>query len=364
MAAQRPPSRRIMPHIHADPLRRLVSAIFAKAGSQPQEAALIARRLVDSNLVGHDSHGIVRVPAYVRWRGEGKVVANRHVKVIAEGDAFAILDGQCGFGQVIGGEAMDIGLAKAAKVGVAMVSLRHVHHLGRIGDWAEHCAEKGVVSVHFVNGVNLGWIVAPFGGIERRMTTNPFACGMPVEGGEPVILDMATSKIAEGKNQVARNKGVPVPEGSLIDSKGNPTRDPNALYASPPGALLAFGEHKGYGLAVFCDLLAGALGGGGANHDGYANKGQVLNNMLSILIDPRVVGATTMNAEASRFVAWLKSSAATDGEVMVPGDPERRNRAARERDGIPIDDKTWSDLLACAAESGIAGPELDRLLAK
>ena len=352
-----------MPNIHAEPLRRLVSAIFAKAGSNPDEAALIARRLVDSNLVGHDSHGIVRVPAYIRWLGEGKVVPNQHVKVLSESDAFAMLDGQAGFGQVIGGEAMDIGLAKAAKSGVAMVSLRHVHHLGRIGDWAEYCAAKGVVSIHFVNGVHLGWIVAPFGGIERRMTTNPFACGMPIEGGEPVILDMATSKIAEGKNQVARNKGVEVPEGALIDATGKPTRNPNDLYAEPPGALLAFGEHKGYGLAVFCDLLAGALGGGGANHDGYANKGQVLNNMLSILIDPRVVGAASMHEEAKRFVAWLKSSASRDGGVMVPGDPERRNRAARQRDGLPVDDKTWSDLLACARDSGLADGEVKRLLA-
>ena len=353
-----------MPTIQAEPLRRLVSTIFSKAGSKPDEAALIARRLVDSNLVGHDSHGIVRVPAYIRWLGEGKVVPNQHVKVITEGDAFTILDGQAGFGQVIGGEAMDIGLAKAAKAGIAMVSLRHVHHLGRIGDWAEYCAERGVVSIHFVNGVHLGWIVAPFGGIERRMTTNPFCCGMPVEGGEPVILDMATSKIAEGKNQVARNKGVEVPERSLIDSAGRDTRDPNALYASPPGALLPFGDHKGYGLAVFCDLLAGALGGGGANHDGYANKGQVLNNMLSILIDPRVVGATSMNEEAKRFVAWLKSSAPREGEtVMVPGDPERRSRAARLRDGIPVDDKTWSDLIACAGASGLADAEVKRLLA-
>jgi uncharacterized oxidoreductase len=352
-----------MPHLHAEPLRRLVSAIFAKSQSQPDEAALIARRLVDANLVGHDSHGIVRVPAYIRWLGEGKVVPNQHVRVITESDAFAILDGRCGYGQVIGGEAMDIGMAKAAKTGVAMVSLRHVHHLGRIGDWAEHCAAKGVVSVHFVNGVHLGWIVAPFGGIERRMTTNPFCCGMPVEGGEPIILDMATSKIAEGKNQVARNKGIEVPPGALIDAQGKETRDPNALYASPAGALLPFGDHKGYGLAVFCDLLAGALGGGGANHDGHANKGQVLNNMLSILIDPGVIGATTMNEEVTRFIAWLKSSAPRDGEVMVPGDPERRSRTQRERDGIPVDEKTWSDLLRCAAESGLADAEVKRLLA-
>jgi uncharacterized oxidoreductase len=245
-----------------------------------------------------------------------------------------------------------------------MVSLRHVHHLGRIGDWAEHCAAKGVVSIHFVNGVHIGWLVAPFNGIERRMTTNPFCCGMPVEGGDPLILDMATSKIAEGKVQVARNKGVEVPPGALIDSSGRDTRDPNALYADPRGALLPFGDHKGYGLAVFCDLLAGALGGGGANHDGYPHTGHVWNNMLSILIDPRVTGAATMNEEATKFVAWLKSSAARPGEeVLVPGEPERLSRAKRGREGIPVDDKTWSDLLDCARSSGIAEAEIKRLLA-
>lgn len=351
-----------MPVFHAGPLRRLVSAVFASAGSRPDEAALIARRLVDANLVGHDSHGIVRVPAYVRWVGEGKVVANRHVQVISQGDAFAILDGQHGYGQVIGGEAMEIGLAMAARTGIALVCLRQVHHLGRIGDWAEHCAAEGVVSVHFVNAVHVGWMVAPFGGIERRMSTNPFCCGMPVDGGDPIILDFATSTIAEGKALVARNKGVEVPERAVIDSAGAETRDPNALYATPPGALLPFGDHKGYGLAVFCDLLAGALGGGGTNHDGRENKRQVVNNMLSILIDPRVIGATSMNAEATRFVAWLRSSAAREGDVMVPGDPERRHRATRARDGIPVDDKTWSDVLLCAERSGIAHAEVARLL--
>ncbi len=352
--------------IKDDRLRQLVTAIFAKAGCNADEAALIGRRLTDANLVGHDSHGVVRVPAYVRWLGEGKVFANRHIRIVTESDGFAVIDGQRGFGQVIGGEAMDVGIAKAKKVGVAMIGLRHVHHLGRIGDWAEHCAAQGIISVHFVNGVHLGWIVAPFGGMQRRMTTNPFCCGMPVEGGEPIILDMATSKVAEGKVQVARNKGVEVPPGCLITSTGEETRDPNALYADPPGALQAFGDHKGYGLAVFCDLIAGALSGGGCNHEGYANTGSVLNNMTSFLIDPRrVVDAGAANSEVTQFVDWLKSSAPREanGEVLVPGEPERRTRAMRRAEGIPIDDTTWGNLVTCAREIGVAKAELDRLIA-
>jgi uncharacterized oxidoreductase len=280
---------------------------------------------------------------------------------VFESDAFAIVDGQGGYGQVIGGEAMAIGVTKAKKLGVALVGLRRAHHLGRIGDWAETCAAAGCASIHFVNVVNTGGLVAPFGGIERRMSTNPFCCGMPIEGGEPVILDFATSKIAEGKVQVARNKGVEVPPGSLIDESGAETRDPNALYATSPGALMHFGDHKGYGLAFFCDLLAGALSGGGCNHDGYPNKRQVHNNMLSIIIDMAKLGdRNAMNEEVVRFVQWMKAckpDAGTD-QVLVPGDPERRNRAMRIANGIPLDETTIANMLDTARKLGVANSEL------
>ncbi len=354
-----------MVSIPAPALRRLTDAIFRRAGSAESEAAAIAKRLVGANLVGHDSHGVVRVPLYVELMKSGGVAVNAHAEIVFETDALAVVDGKRGFGQVIGEEAMNIGLAKAKKSGVAVIALRHASHLGRIGDWAELCAEAGYASIHFVNVNGAGAIVAPFGGSERRLSTNPFAAGMPVEGGLPVILDMATSVLAEGKIQVARNKGVELPDGVLIDGKARPTRNPNDLYDPPPGAILPFGAHKGYGLAVFCDLLAGVLSGGGCNHPGSAVPPGVLNNMLSIILDPKPAqNAAAVKADVEAFVAWLKSSAPLQqgGEVLVPGEPERRNAAARSRDGIPLDDTSWANLRATAGSLGLGAAEIDRLI--
>lgn len=346
-------------------LRRFVTAVFARAGSSDDEAATIARRLVDSNLMGHDSHGVVRVTSYVGWLGEGKIRPNMHVRMVAEADGFAILDGQSGYGQVLGGEAMAIAIAKARKTGVALVALKHAHHLGRIGDWAEACAAEGCASMHFVNVVHAGGLVAPWGGRERRMSTNPFCCGMPIAGREPIVLDFATSKVAEGKVQVARNKGAELPPGCVVDGEGRPSLNPNDLYGPPPGALAPFGDHKGYGLAFFCDLLAGALSGGGCNHDGHPNTGTVHNNMLSIVIDlARLGDAGAIDAEARHFVEWMKACkpVAADGEVLVPGEPERRTRAERRANGIPLDENTIAQMQDAARRVGVAAAEIDALV--
>ncbi|MBI1778944.1 MAG: malate/lactate/ureidoglycolate dehydrogenase [Proteobacteria bacterium] len=345
-------------------LQRIAAAVFHKAGSAPTEAEAISTRLVGANLSGHDSHGVVRIPRYVELMRTGGIAVNQHAKTVFENDTIAVIDGQFGFGQVIGAEAMAIGIAKAKKTGVAVVALRHSSHLGRIGDWAEACAEAGYASIHFVNVVGAGAIVAPFGGGDRRISTNPFSAGMPVTGGDPIILDMATSKLAEGKVLVAKNKGVEVVEGAIIDGERQPTLDPNKLYDPPVGALLPFGEHKGYGLAVFCDLLAGILSGGQTNHPGVPIKGRVLNNMLSIILDPAPGGDPAgVKREVDSFVAWLKGSPPLreGSEVMVPGEPERRAR--RERiSGVPLDDTTWSNILATAAELGVAKSDVDALL--
>jgi uncharacterized oxidoreductase len=345
------------------PLERITARVFETAGSSPAEAGEVARRLVGANLAGHDSHGVVRIPRYVELMQSGGVAVNQHARTVFENESIAVVDGKMGFGQVIGGEAMAIGLAKAKKTGVAVVALRHSSHLGRIGDWAELCAEAGYASVHFVNVVGAGAIVAPFGGGDRRISTNPFAAGMPVEGGEPIILDMATSKLAEGKVLVAKNKGVEVVDGALIDGNRRPTRDPNKLYDEPAGALLPFGEHKGYGLAVFCDLLAGVLSGGQTNHPAVPIKGRVLNNMLSIILDPAPGGdAAAASREVETFISWLKTSLPLEpgGEVLVPGDPERRARQAR-RNGVPLDDTTWANILATAVALGLDRGEIERL---
>lgn len=346
--------------IKSDPLIRFTAAIVAKAGSEDAEARTIARRLVASNLVGHDSHGVVRVPLYLKMVDEGHQRWNQHVEVVFESDVLAILDGQRGFGQVIGEEAMALGIAKAKAKGIALVGLRNAGHLGRMGDWAEMAVEAGCASLHFLNTLG-GPCVAPFGGREGRLSTNPITIGIPVAARTPIILDMTTSAVAQGKIVVARNKGEQVPEGWLIDKHGRPTRDPNDLFDG--GALVPIAAHKGSGLSIVTDLLAGALVGGGSSGP---DARYMVNNMMAIVIDPSVYGdAGGIGGEVARFVDWVRSSAPSTegGEVLMPGEIEQQVKAKRSAEGIPIDDNSWSQIMDAAKAVGLEPAEIDHLLA-
>ncbi|MGI8979934.1 MAG: malate/lactate/ureidoglycolate dehydrogenase [Pirellulaceae bacterium] len=330
------------------PLQELITQIFTAAGCEPAEAACISDHLVQANLTGHDSHGVIRTPIYVQWLREGKVRANQRATVVFENDAIAIIDGGLGFGQPIAKQAMELGIAKAKTSGVAVIALRNTGHIGRVGHWAEMIVNAGLISLHFVNTSGLGMLVAPVGGINRRLSANPVAVGIPVAGGEAIIYDISTSSVAEGKLKVAFNKGVPVPEGCIIDSKGQPTCDPAVFYGNPPGAILPFGGYKGYGLGIVTEILAGALTGSGCTVPG---KTQLEQGMLSILLDPAAFQVQDSLAdEARKFVDFVKSSekVSPDAEILMPGDVERRNRAERMANGIELDDKTWSQIEAVA----------------
>ncbi len=331
-------------------LIELTAAIMHAAGSHHAEARAIARRLVDSNLAGHDSHGVIRVAKYCEWVRAGWLVPNRSASVVFESDALAIVDGNRGFGQVVGEFAGNLGVRKAARTGIAMIGLRNCGHLGRLGDWAELAAGAGQVSLNFLNTSGAPR-VAPFGGTDRRLSTNPMCVGVPVEDGEPVILDVTTSMVAEGKLMVALNKGERVPEGWIVDRNGRPTTDPKDFYGG--GALLAVGGHKGSGLSIITDLLAGAVTTGRSSDPA---DDVLRNNMLSIYISPSVYDREGhVLREAHRFVEWVKGSPpAVAGEpVLVPGDVERRTRETRRANGIPIDDTTLQDIVAAAQSVGI-----------
>jgi uncharacterized oxidoreductase len=330
-------------------LEQLVGAIFAAGGCEPRERNRIAHYLVGANLVGHDSHGVIRVPAYIDWLRAGKVVANQTHVIVFENDAIAIVDGRFGFGQVMGEESIKLGIEKARRQGVAVVALRNSGHLGRIGDWAEMAAAAGLVSLHFVNTSGGGILVAPFGGTQRRLSANPIAAGVPVKDGAPIVVDISTCTIAEGKIKIAYNKGERVPASCILDADGLPTDDPRAFYANPPGAILPLGGHKGYGLSVIAEVLAGALTGGACSHFGVD---RVANNMLSIILDPAVLQLTDgFSAEIRGLIDHVKSSRTVtpDGEILMPGEPEARSRARKMREGIEIDQMTWSQILATAA---------------
>jgi uncharacterized oxidoreductase len=353
--------------IAADRLQRLSATILEAAGSRAAEAEKVAARLVDANLNGHDSHGVIRVPQYVDQVRSGDIAPNRAAEVVSETDTVTVLDGRGGYGQIVGEQSVQAALDKAALHGVALSALRNSAHLGRLGDWAEMAAAAGMASLHFVNATGIPLRVVPHGGRDGRGTTNPLAIGIPVPDGAPVVLDFATSAIAEGKVRLARNKGVEVPPDCLLDADGRPTTDPNQLYTDPPGTLLPFGGgvsgHKGGALWLMVDLFAGAFTGGGCSRP-PAKQARFSSSMLSIVIAPEAFADPDgLGAEIRRHLEFVKSSRprTAGGEVLLPGEPERRAKAERLAHGIPIDPTTWAHIMAAGESLGLERAALERM---
>ena len=340
-----------------------MAGILQAAGSSPHEAQAVAANLVLANLSGHDSHGVGMIPRYVDAVLEGGLQPNASAEVKLDIGTMLALDGRRGYGQVVGEQAMQLALARAQVHGSCIMTLGNAHHLGRIGHFAEMAVARGLVSLHFVNVLSRP-VVAPWGGADGRFGTNPCCIGVPLCGREPFVLDFATSRVAQGKMRVAYNQGRHVEPGTLIDEFGRPTTDPAVVVVPQSngllGALRTFGEHKGYGLAVACELLGGALSGGGTWHKPTdTGVRAVVNGMLTILIDPRRLGTQdAFEAESLAFVDWLRSGPVAEGTdaIQLAGDPERAARAQRTRDGIDIDGQTWQELVTAAGKLGCALP--------
>ena len=350
--------------LQAPALQDLVAGILQACGSSSTEAQTVAANLVLANLSGHDSHGVGMVPRYVDAVAEGGLQPNAAVRVTADIGTLLAVDGQRGYGQVVGEQAMQLALERTQQHGSCIMTLGNAHHLGRIGHFAEMAVERGLVALHFVNVLSRP-VVAPWGGADGRFGTNPCCIGIPLKGRAPFVLDFATSRVAQGKMRVAYNKGQQVEPGTLIDEHGQPTTDPGVVVVPQSngllGALLTFGEYKGYGMAVACELLGGALTGGGTWHRPTDTATRaVLNGMLTILIDPQRLGTqTAFDQEAVAFVDWLRSGPVADGSdgVQLAGDPERAARARRRIDGVTIDPQTWQELVAAGRKVGVAVTE-------
>ncbi len=346
--------------VQASVLRSQCADILAGAGSAPAEARQVADNLVLANLSGHDSHGVGMLPRYVDAIAEGGLTPNASVEVRLDIGTMLALDGRHGYGQIVGVQAMDLGIARAKAHGSCIMTLASAHHLGRIGHFAEMATAQGLISMHFVNVLSRP-VVAAWGGGDGRFGTNPCCIGIPLAGAEPFVLDFATSRVAQGKMRVAHNKGLRVPPGHLIDEHGRPTDDPGVVVVPQSdglfGALMTFGEHKGYGIAIACELLGGALSGGGTWRRPADAARTVLNGMLAVLIDPaRLDPQADFDAEARAFIEWLRQGPVGAGfdHVQIAGEPERAARAARARDGIEVDDATWDEILAAAAKVGVS----------
>jgi uncharacterized oxidoreductase len=349
-----------------------VAEVFSSADSSPEEAWRIATYLTTANLTGHDSHGVIRVPVYIRWKKMGSVVPDQSVELVVDTPSLAVVDGRFGYGQTVAPQAVRIGIEKCRKAGLAAIALRNAGHIGRVGDWAEMAAAEGLISVHFVNAAG-SVLVAPYGGVERRLSTAPYCVGIPRQGQRPIVLDFATSIVAEGKVLVASRGGKKLPKGALIDLDGTLSEDPAVLYgphaADGPrdhsqgkGAIRAFGEHKGSGLAFICELLGGALTGTGAT----GPNRRFANGMFAVYVDPKVVDpANFLDSEISRYVNYFKDTKPVAGvdAVLIPGEPEAKMRAERTRNGVPLPDDTWAAIVNTAREVGVSEVSIQRATA-
>ncbi|KPF67097.1 hypothetical protein IP69_13930 [Bosea sp. AAP35] len=343
-------------------LRALVTDMVTAAGWTLEEARETADHLVLANLSGHDSHGVGMLPLYFQSLADGNLSPQAKPKARLDAAPFLIIDAGVALGQPAARNAVEQAAAMAKAGGVAILNLLDAHHIGRIGHYAEAAAEHGLISLFWVNVAGRPPIVAPHAAKEARFGTNPHAIGIPVPGGDPIILDFATSRMAHGKARVALNKGEAVPPGYIIDGQGRPTTEPRHVFLhgiagdETLGALLPFGDHKGAGLALIAELLSAGLMGA-ARIDQKPARSWILNSLFGIVIDPARLepDAALRKDRVESYLAFVRAAKPQDpaDPVLTPGEKERATRIARTRDGIPLDDETWSQIKAAAAAHGL-----------
>lgn len=335
-----------MPTFSPEALRHIAQAVLEGAGTPPDLARLVAESLVESNLVGHDSHGVIRLMQYVPMVRRGLVRPAARPSLLSRDQATARVDAARGWGQPAARLATQTAVALAQDYGVGAVTIDHCNHIGRLGEYVESISQAAMIGLAMCNSPAA---VAPFGGRQGRMGTNPIAWGIPRgPGQEALLVDFATSGVAEGKLQVARAKGERVAPGLILDRDGQPSIEPADFYAG--GVLLPFGGHKGYGVSVMVELVAGALSGMGPS---VAPEYQDGNGTLIMALNiARFVPLEQFTAQADVLSQKIKTTPTATGfsEVLVPGEPEMRSRRQRMAAGIPLLEQTWQSIQALATE--------------
>jgi len=349
-----------MPTFPAPKLAALCQSLFEAAGVPAADAAIVAHSLVDANLCGHDSHGVMRAPQYVEFVRKGTYKAGAPLTVLNETPAVVAADGGWGLGQVQAYRLLEKLVPKAQALGIACGTLRNCGHTGRLGEYAEFAARQQMALFAAVNSHGAGRRVSPPGGTEGRISTNPICMGAPTSAA-PVVIDFGTSAAAEGKVRAQFQKKQPTPDGWLVDSKGEPTTDPAVLYTDPRGSIVPFGgaqAYKGFGLGLLLDLLCGGLSGGPCSNPAFPLAGQG-NAAVFVLFNPALFGGTDhFLKESDALTAFVRAcpTAAGVSAITLPGDPERLTKEKRLAEGIPVPDGTWELIAKAATELNVPLP--------
>lgn len=337
-------------------LQQVAQAIFQGAGSPLEEARLVSSMLMKSSLTGHDSHGIIRIPRYMGWVRDGTIQPGQKVDFLRDNGSTAVLTGNRGYGQVGATEAMRVAISRAREHNVAAVGVTDLTHVGRLADYCITASRAGMIGMVFTATGGYSRLVAPFGGAQRRMSTNPIAVGFPSDRADPVVFDLATSAYAEGKFRVFREGGVPTPPDVLLDPAGQPSTDPEDLYRG--GAILPLGGaqgYKGYLLNFLVEVLGGLLTGGG-----FVGKEEdpIFNNctMMIVLNVAAFREMPVFKAELEALIAYLKETVPLEGgEVLSPGEKEARLEAERLANGVPLAETTIGNLQEEMQRYGVQG---------
>jgi uncharacterized oxidoreductase len=343
-----------MPVFGADELRKVVYDVFSALGASSDEVHRLQEHLVGNNLIGYDSHGVRVIPLYVELVRKGDIVFRAELEMVCEGPCHAMLDGNWGLGQLMGWKAAQLAADKAQDSALVAVTLRNCSHLGRLGEYSQFIAEQGLVGFVTVNGHGGAQLVAPWAGLERRLSVNPFSYAIP--GPEiPVVVDISPTVVAGGKVAIKSLRQEAIPEGWVMDGEGRATTSPDAFDGPPPGSLLPLGGHKGFAMGLVMDILAGALSGGGCSGPNPERWG---NATFILAINPAFFGGQQeFEAEVRDFLAYVRSSRLAPGfkEILIPGEPEVTEKARRSKEGIFVGERTWGRITAVLDE--LTGPD-------
>lgn len=343
-----------MPNLSPGYLERLLTGIYEAVGVPQGAAEVVAAHQVKANLVGHDSHGVIRTPAYVGLIESGQIVPDAELEILRDSPSSAVVDAHWGLGFVATKRAVDLACDKASAQGVAAVTVRRQGHIGRLGAYSAQAAERGMIALVTADSGRGPKAVAPFGGRERRLGTNPLSIAVPSAAHGSVVLDMATSTVAGGKVRLAKQRGQSLPQGWIVDKDGRPSSDPADFEAG--GALLPLGAdqgHKGFGLSFMVEVLSGLLTGisFGVYPDGIHNDGV----FIAVFSVERFRPLEDFRREVSEFADYVKSTPLAEGfdEIFCPGELETRREQERRQTGIAVEDETWQALTDLADRLGV-----------